>query len=106
MGLKLSLAFGKGLRASAGSPVITADVECLQREKGGGAGGTETAAFTLHCKPHTHAHIRTSTYTEGCSYIGNPTSPAVSMCVFVLQLARWDQRFRVTAIHTSGPGCS
>lgn len=71
-----------------------------------GGGGTETAAFTLHCKPHTHAHTPTSTYTEGCSYIGNPTSPAVSMCVFVLQLARWDQWFRVTAIYTSGPGCS
>lgn len=101
-GLRLSSEVGRGLRASAGSPVITADVECLQRdEEGRGWGGTETAAFTLYCKLHTHKH--TSTYTEGCSCTGNPTSPAVCMCVFVLQLARWDQWLRVTAIHTSVP---
>lgn len=81
--------------------MITADVECLQRDEEGGGGGKETAAFTLYCKLHTHTH--TSTYTEGWSCTGNPTSPAVCMCAFVLQLARWDQWLRVTALHTSGP---
>ena len=83
----------------------------------GGGGCAETAAFTLYCKlhththphshshtnTHTHTHTNTSTYPEGCSCTGNPTSPAVCMCVFVLQLARWDQWLRVTAIHTSVP---
>lgn len=31
-----SLEVGKGLRASTGSSVITADVKCLQRDAGGG----------------------------------------------------------------------
>lgn len=92
---------GRGLKALAGSPVIAADVECLQRDEHGRRGGTETAAFTLHCKLHTHAHIDTSTYTEGCSCTGNPTSPAVCICVFVLQLDRWDQWLRVTGTHLS-----
>lgn len=34
-GLRLSSEVGRGLRASAGSPVITADVECLQRDEEG-----------------------------------------------------------------------
>lgn len=36
---RLSSEVGKGLRASAGSPVITADVKCLQRDGGAGGGG-------------------------------------------------------------------
>lgn len=42
----LSSEVGKGLRASAGSPVITADVKCLQRDGGEvGGGGHRHSCF-------------------------------------------------------------
>lgn len=96
----LSLEAGTGLRASAGSPVITADVECLQSD-GVGRGGTATAVFTLYCKPHTHTH----TYTLTQKAVAALETPQALQCVrvFVLQLARWDQWLRLTAIHTSVP---
>lgn len=76
----------------------------MRRGRGGDA---ETAAFTLYCKLHTHAHTLTQALTQkAVATLETPQALQVCMCVFVLQLACWDQRFRVTAIHTSVPDCS
>lgn len=62
-------------------------------------GGTETAGFTLYCKPHTHK--LTCTYTEGRSCNGNPTSPEVCMCVCLYY--SWPAGTSGSEWHTSGP---
>lgn len=68
---------GKRLRASTGSPVITADVKCLQRDGGGG----ETAAFTLYSKPHTYPHTHSHLY-ERLELYWKPHKPcSVYVCL-------------------------
>lgn len=54
----LSSEVGRGLRASAGSPVITADVKCLQRDGGGGGEGHRHSCFhSVQSTTHTHTSL-------------------------------------------------
>lgn len=62
---------GKGLKASAGSPVITADVKCLQRDGGRG----QRQLLSLCTLNHTHVAVLESPQALQCVF------------VFVLQLA-------------------
>lgn len=63
-------------------------------------GGTETAGFTLYCKPHTHTQTHMHLH-RGPELQWKPHKPwSVYVCVFVLQLARWDQWLRMTHIRS------
>lgn len=73
---------GKGLRASTGSSVITADVKCLQRD--GGVGG-QRQLLSLCTLNHTHTCVRTLALLA-IAVLETPQA-LQCVCVFVLQLA-------------------
>lgn len=57
---------------------------------GGGRGGTETAAFTLYCKLHTHMHTNAHTRHKHLQKAGAPVeTPQALQCVCVCLCYSW-----------------